>query len=184
MEGELAEMTSESLSNRYAVTRDQLQAWRSAGESMRTIASRYGCRPQTVGDWLDKAGLDRRELIQPSDAPPGKQPRAKRTETECETRPKRISPATPLPRYIPLHVETEPQHRSEAEPEIPSPDAPPADIPDIRDWPGRVRYAIETARWDSIWGPTPNEVGCFMPESERERLSHLIQQLPDQLEMV
>lgn len=71
---------------KYDVTKEQLEAWRAAGESTVTIATRFGpgCHPETVRDWLIAFGLPTVLKIKPSNEPPGKQPRTKRAVFDAE----------------------------------------------------------------------------------------------------
>jgi len=71
---------------RYAVTFEMLKAWREAGESTITIASRFGCDHTTVWNWLVRLGLQTKQptLIAPTAEPPGKAPITKLAVYEAE----------------------------------------------------------------------------------------------------
>lgn len=78
---------------KYDVTKDQLDAWRNAGESTVTIGNRFTppASPKTVRDWLIAFGLPTVLKAKPSDEPPGKHPRTKRIVYEAEREARRMN---------------------------------------------------------------------------------------------
>jgi hypothetical protein len=70
---------------KYDVTKAQLEAWRAAGESTWTIATRFkNCSASTVYRWLVRLGLPTMIQESPSQEDPGKQPVTKRVVFEAE----------------------------------------------------------------------------------------------------
>jgi hypothetical protein len=82
---QLARTRSTFAPRKYAVTFEDLKAWRAAGESTPQIASRFNCDITTVRHWLIRLGLPTANpLVKPNPAPPGGMPKTKHYAYEHE----------------------------------------------------------------------------------------------------
>lgn len=82
---------------KYDVTREQLEAWRAAGESTVTIGSRFNppAHHSTVRKWLIALGIPTAIVIAPCDEPPGKQPITKRSVYDAERKSQKSDKSQP-----------------------------------------------------------------------------------------